>query len=74
MSEMKWRLKSCPRCGGDIMIYDDYDGWHEACLQCGYQVELENFDIVDYVHVKNASDNRDTSECSNLQSITTGKE
>jgi uncharacterized protein (DUF983 family) len=39
---MKWRLKSCPRCGGDIMIYDACDGWHETCLQCGYNASLED--------------------------------
>ena len=46
---MKWRLRSCPRCGGDIMIYVDFDGWHETCLQCGYSVELENISVADYV-------------------------
>ena len=45
---MKWRLKSCPRCGGDIMIYDDYEGWHETCLQCGYDAVLENLEVLPY--------------------------
>jgi hypothetical protein len=43
---MKWRLKSCPRCGGDIMIYDDYEGWHETCLQCGYNCRLEDLKVL----------------------------
>jgi DNA-directed RNA polymerase subunit M/transcription elongation factor TFIIS len=52
---MKWRLKSCPRCGGDIMIYVDFDGWHETCLQCGYSVELENINVADYVTAESSS-------------------
>jgi ribosomal protein S27AE len=35
-----WKLKSCPRCGGDIFIDRDLDGWHEQCLQCSYRREL----------------------------------
>lgn len=36
------RLKSCPRCRGDVVIDRDLDGWYEQCLQCGYQRYLEN--------------------------------
>lgn len=37
-----WRLRGCPRCGGDLYISkDEYDTWHEACLQCGYVSELK---------------------------------
>lgn len=38
----RWKLKSCPRCGGDILIDQDHHGWYEACLQCGYSSELQN--------------------------------
>ena len=31
-----WKFKSCPRCGGDIFVDRDLDGWREQCLQCGY--------------------------------------
>ena len=32
---MSWRLKSCPRCGGDLYSEDGYAAsW--SCLQCGY--------------------------------------
>ena len=34
------RLKSCPRCKGDILIDRDHLGWYEQCLQCGYQHDL----------------------------------
>ena len=71
---MKWRLKRCPHCGGDIMIYDDCDGWHETCLQCGYQVELENEDILDYVPSKNSSDNPEIMEYETVQSGLTRKD
>ncbi len=36
------RLKSCPRCRGDVVIDRDMDGWYEQCLQCGYQRYLES--------------------------------
>lgn len=35
-----WRVKGCPRCGGDILIYTYHDVKHESCLQCGYHREL----------------------------------
>jgi len=38
---VRWKLKSCPRCGGDIFIDRDLDGWHEQCLQCSYRSELK---------------------------------
>jgi len=38
------RLKSCPRCRGDVIIDRDSYGWYEQCLQCGHQRELENLD------------------------------
>lgn len=28
----RWRLKGCPRCGGDLYLNDDGE-WE--CLQCG---------------------------------------
>ena len=37
-----WKLKSCPRCGGDIFIAKDIDGWYEQCLQCSHRRELKN--------------------------------
>ncbi len=38
---VRWRLKSCPRCGGDFFIDRDMDGWYEQCLQCSYRVALK---------------------------------
>jgi hypothetical protein len=31
-----WRLKSCPRCGGDMCLEEGPDGQEEKCLQCSY--------------------------------------
>ncbi len=33
---VKWKLKSCPRCYGDMFI----DSWSKHCLQCGYTGDL----------------------------------
>lgn len=34
------RLKSCPRCNGDVIVDRDIHGWYEQCLQCGYERDL----------------------------------
>ena len=36
-----WKLKACPRCGGDVFIDQDLSGWYEHCLQCGYRSDLQ---------------------------------
>lgn len=33
---MRWNLKKCPRCKGDLYLDPETDGWYEQCLQCGY--------------------------------------
>ncbi len=35
-----WKLKACPRCGGDVFLDRGLDGWSVHCLQCGYEREL----------------------------------
>jgi hypothetical protein len=37
---LHWKLKNCSRCGGDLFIDRDADGWFEQCLQCSYRKEL----------------------------------
>ncbi|MFC1992923.1 hypothetical protein ACFLV3_03835 [Chloroflexota bacterium] len=38
-----WKLKRCPRCGGDVFLDRDLDDtWHEKCLQCSYSHELRS--------------------------------
>ena len=34
------RLKSCPKCKGDVMIDRDHYGWYEQCIQCGHISDL----------------------------------
>jgi len=36
-----WKLKSCPRCGGDVFVDQDFDTWFEQCLQCSHRRELD---------------------------------
>ncbi len=38
---LKWRLKACPRCSGDVFIDRDMDGWFEQCLQCSFRRGLK---------------------------------
>ena len=38
----RWRIKGCPRCGGDVFIDKDLNGWYEQCLQCSYRSELKS--------------------------------
>ncbi len=37
-----WKLKSCPRCGGDMFVDTRLESWHEQCLQCSYERELKD--------------------------------
>lgn len=34
---IKWKLKGCPRCKGDLYYESYFNDW--ICLQCGYYVE-----------------------------------
>ena len=31
-----WRIKSCPKCGGDIFLDSEDDILFDHCLQCSY--------------------------------------
>ena len=31
----------CPKCGGNLFLYNDFDGWYEQCLQCSFTKYLE---------------------------------
>ena len=37
-----WKIDMCPRCGGDIFVDRDMDGWFEECLQCSHRHDLES--------------------------------
>jgi DNA-directed RNA polymerase subunit M/transcription elongation factor TFIIS len=36
-----WKMKSCPRCNGDLYVDYDEDGMFNHCLQCGYVGNIE---------------------------------
>jgi hypothetical protein len=36
-----FKLKSCPKCKGDLIIEQVHNNQCEYCLQCGYQRELQ---------------------------------
>lgn len=42
-----WKLKACPRCGGDIFLDKIVNTWSVQCLQCSYQRELGNMSEVE---------------------------
>ena len=31
-----WKLKCCPRCGGDVFMDTEESDWFAHCLQCGF--------------------------------------
>ena len=39
-----WKLKGCPRCGGDLYLDNDEYDWYETCLQCSFRQELKEVD------------------------------
>jgi hypothetical protein len=30
----------CPKCGGNLYMDRDYNGWYEQCLMCSYMKDL----------------------------------
>jgi len=51
------RYRRCPKCGGNLFIYNDYNGWYEQCLQCAFILYLDVF-----YEDKNKADTNSTSE------------
>ena len=37
--------RRCPRCGGNIFLDRDYDGWYMECLQCSYTRDLNALQV-----------------------------
>lgn len=35
------RMKSCPKCKGDVVVDRDQYGWYEQCIQCGFMADLK---------------------------------
>lgn len=36
-----FKFWECPRCGGNMFISKEANGWCEQCLQCSYERELK---------------------------------
>ncbi len=51
---LNWKIKSCSRCGGDMYIDRDIDGWFVQCLQCSHRKELSLTNQLRPVRVKPA--------------------
>lgn len=45
-----WKIKSCPRCGGDMFLDMDRDKYLDHCLQCGYLVEKQEPEGQEHQH------------------------
>ena len=50
-----WKVKSCPRCGGDLFIDRDLDSWYAQCLMCAYRNELREISGLKKSHAKTDS-------------------
>ena len=35
---MKFWLRACPKCGGDLELQPDLTGTHVECVQCGLEL------------------------------------
>jgi hypothetical protein len=44
-----WKLKSCPRCNGDLFVQREVEEWFECCLLCGYERNVSNLVTVNTV-------------------------
>ena len=42
MNRRSYKLKGCPRCGGDLLCDAVYEDFEEVCLQCGHRNYLDN--------------------------------
>jgi len=31
----------CPKCGGNMFLYKDFENWYEQCLQCSFTKYLD---------------------------------
>ena len=52
----------CPKCGGNLFLYYDYNGWYEQCLQCSFILYLDEI-----YSGKNGAGSSKTSEISQVR-------
>lgn len=43
---MRYWLKNCPRCHGDLRAESDVYGKYVACVQCGYILRAEEEELL----------------------------
>jgi hypothetical protein len=34
------RLRTCPRCSGNLILDRDTDGFYKRCIQCSFEIEI----------------------------------
>jgi len=49
---VRWRVKGCPRCGGDMYLEIEVGGWSWDCLLCGFREEIDRSEFYEKVPVK----------------------
>lgn len=42
-----WKIRGCPKCGGDMICDDDWGSFYEQCLQCGFRRDIKESNIFD---------------------------
>ncbi len=45
-----WKIKSCPRCGGDMFLDIEKSTYFDHCLQCGYLAEKQEPEEQEHRH------------------------
>jgi len=56
----------CPKCGGNLYLDRDYNGWYEQCLQCAYLKDLATvYEHKKQAQVKSGNDSEKKSDLSN---------
>jgi hypothetical protein len=51
------RLKTCPRCGGNLIFDRDFDGYYKRCVQCSFEIELAPPESTFSIRVKERRNN-----------------
>ena len=67
---VRWKLKGCPRCSGDLNIIRDVLGIYEDCLQCGYHHYYKE----SYVNLfQKQQDEKEKGECISADPVETSE-
>jgi DNA-directed RNA polymerase subunit M/transcription elongation factor TFIIS len=47
--EWQFRIKTCPRCNGRLLIKRETHGWYEECVLCGERKDISELVTVNTV-------------------------